>query len=388
MKEKLSAGDIIDRLAKRAGITKKLSADLVRALPEIIEKGLYAESEAKVRGLGTFRLKTVAPKKGRNPKTGEEVIIPSHQKLIFLPEESFKEQVNEEYRFLGIKVLEEEPVRGSQFAVRSSQSTPSTPVSGILEPGTLETPEVSGQRSKPVQEQPVATTKEEATALVSSLADDELRTQNSELKTQNSELSVKRRNYWLIPVIILIVAVLSVVFYWRNFYTGSQFAVRSSQPEQTQEKPAATTQEEAAALDSSSVSGQRSAVVSPEPETQNPELNEQVPEPKPQNLNLNTTLPTTTVGTHLFQLAREAYGNPFLWVLIYRANLDEISDPDLAVIGEDIVIPALEGTPKKLSHNDSLAVSDGYRLVYEFYLSKGDARAEDFRMVMVKYKPK
>ena len=334
MKEKLSAGDIIDRLAKRAGITKKLSADLVRALPEIIEKGLYAESEAKVRGLGTFRLKTVAPKKGRNPKTGDEVVIPSHQKLVFLPEESFKEQANEEYRFLGIKVLEEEPVR-------SSQSTLTAPDSGTLEPETLE-----------------------------------------------PETVPKRRNYWLIPVIILIVAALSVVFYWRNFYTGSQYAVRSSQPEQIQDKPAATTQEEAAALDSSSVSGQRSAVVSPEPETQNPELNEQVPEPKPQNLNLNTTLPTTTVGTHLFQLAREVYGNPFLWVLIYRANLDEISDPDLAVIGEDIVIPALEGTPKKLSHNDSLAVSDGYRLVYEFYLSKGDARAEDFRMVMVKYKPK
>jgi len=57
-------------------------------------------------------------------------------------------------------------------------------------------------------------------------------------------------------------------------------------------------------------------------------------------------------------------------------------------MGKDLVIPVLEGTPKILSHNDSLAVSDGYRLVYEYYLDNGDTRAEEFRLVMVKYKPK
>jgi hypothetical protein len=93
-------------------------------------------------------------------------------------------------------------------------------------------------------------------------------------------------------------------------------------------------------------------------------------------------------GQHLFQLAREQYGNPFIWVLIYRANLDKITNPDMVISGREIVIPALEGKPDKLSHNDSLAVSDGYRLVYEYYKAHGDARADDFRRGMDRYKQK
>ena len=124
-----------------------------------------------------------------------------------------------------------------------------------------------------------------------------------------------------------------------------------------------------------------------EPETRNPEPVKESPELKPQPLNLNTPLKTAPIESHLFQVAREAYGNPFLWVLIYRANPDKIKDPDLAVTGESIVIPALEGSAKKLTRNDSLAVSEGYRMVYEYYLSKNDPRAEEFRLVMLKYKP-
>jgi hypothetical protein len=74
-------------------------------------------------------------------------------------------------------------------------------------------------------------------------------------------------------------------------------------------------------------------------------------------------------------------------VLIYRANPGKISDPDQVVVGSELTIPVLEGTPKKLTRTDSLNVSDGYRLVYEYYLSKDDVRAEEFRLVMLKYKP-
>ena len=87
-------------------------------------------------------------------------------------------------------------------------------------------------------------------------------------------------------------------------------------------------------------------------------------------------------------MAREEYGNPYLWVLIYRANLDKIPDPDMVISGREFIVPALEGTPEKLSRNDSLAISDGYRLVYEFYKSKGDPRASDFYRGIDRYKPR
>jgi hypothetical protein len=97
---------------------------------------------------------------------------------------------------------------------------------------------------------------------------------------------------------------------------------------------------------------------------------------------------TTIENQHLFQLAREVYGNPYIWVLIYKENQAKIPDPDMLVSGVELIIPKLEGTPGKLSKNDSLAVSEGYRLVYEFYKAKGDPRAGDFHRAMERYTPK
>jgi len=51
------------------------------------------------------------------------------------------------------------------------------------------------------------------------------------------------------------------------------------------------------------------------------------------------------------------------------------------------VIPAPEGTPERLTRNDSLAVSEGYRLVYEYFSKKEDQRKDDFFKAMERYKP-
>jgi hypothetical protein len=212
-----------------------------------------------------------------------------------------------------------------------------------------------------------------------------------ELKPQHLNLNTNR---WLMPTLFGIVAILSVVFYFRNCdpVRSPQFAVPSPKTETLE--PGTRNPE------SETVSSQRpalkaepegSAVSSPDTITSPPgPLSESErgnrgsggeggeAELKPQNLNLKT---------HLFQLAREVYGNPFLWVLIYRANPGKISNPDQVVVGSELTIPVLGGTPQKLTRADSLNVSDGYRLVYEYYLSKGDARAAEFRQVMLKYKP-
>jgi hypothetical protein len=59
----------------------------------------------------------------------------------------------------------------------------------------------------------------------------------------------------------------------------------------------------------------------------------------------------------------------------------------VVISGKELVIPELEGKPRKLSHNDSVNVADGYRMVYEFYLDKGNPKAEEFRLAYERYKP-
>lgn len=48
-----------------------------------VHTSLDGNSTVRLNGFGTFSMKRVAERKGRNPRTGEEVIIPAHNKVHF-----------------------------------------------------------------------------------------------------------------------------------------------------------------------------------------------------------------------------------------------------------------------------------------------------------------
>ena len=48
-----------------------------------IENSLKSDGEVKVTGLGVFQVKDRAQRNGRNPKTGETIVIPAGKKISF-----------------------------------------------------------------------------------------------------------------------------------------------------------------------------------------------------------------------------------------------------------------------------------------------------------------
>lgn len=58
---------------------------------EIAEKLKSGES-VKLTGFGTFEVRTRKEKMGRNPKTGEEMLIKSHKAVVFRPAKDFLEE--------------------------------------------------------------------------------------------------------------------------------------------------------------------------------------------------------------------------------------------------------------------------------------------------------
>jgi hypothetical protein len=203
----------------------------------------------------------------------------------------------------------------------------------------------------------------------------------------------KRRTYWLIPLALAVIVILGGVFYLRNC---RQEPVGSRQSAVGGQESAVSSQESAVGGQESAVGGQQSEVDSMvetqpakgsiktiTPTTQNSELQTQNSELKTQNSTLITS------GVHLFQISRDVYdGNPYLWALIYKANRDVIANPQNLPKGLELVIPGLEGTPHKLSHNDSLEVSEGYRLLSEYYREKDAALSEELLKTSVQYSPK
>jgi|GEM_PF-740459 len=351
MTEKITLRELIEKLSRQAGITKKMSADILRTLPVIIEEGLKKDGEVKVKGLGTFRLKPVKEKTGRNPRTGARVLIPLHNKIIFIPERSFKEFINQPYRMLGYQLLEEK----SEAPV-DEKPVPEPPADQPEGKAAAE------DSQEPVHEPVYAPTM--------------IPPEPPEDPPPVEELHRgKKKIHWIIPVMLAIIVILSLVYYLRNC---ERVEDRSQETEVISQE---------AEVEEWEAEDEAVEPVSEEPEAE-PETELDVePEAAEKTFKTQHSTFNITEGRYLFRIASVSYGNPYLWPLIYKANQEIITDPELVIIGEEIIIPGLEGSQDRLTRNDSLKISEGYRLVYEYYLAKGDPKAEDFRKAMERYQP-
>ena len=90
----MNKSELIDAIAQNAGLTK---ADAGRALDgfiKAVEDTLKAGDSVTLVGFGTFSVKERPERKGRNPQTGEEIIIKSAKIPSFKAGKSLKDAVN------------------------------------------------------------------------------------------------------------------------------------------------------------------------------------------------------------------------------------------------------------------------------------------------------
>ncbi|SJM89836.1 HU family DNA-binding protein [Crenothrix polyspora] len=94
----MNKSELIDAIAESAGLTK---TDAGRALDGFINAVTTALSDAEpskrsvaLVGFGTFTVKERAERKGRNPQSGEEIIIKAAKIASFKAGKSLKDAVN------------------------------------------------------------------------------------------------------------------------------------------------------------------------------------------------------------------------------------------------------------------------------------------------------
>ncbi len=75
--------DIINRLADQTGIPKLKAEQAVDALFHSMKEALARGDRIELRGFGVFIVKPRKRGVGRNPRTGEEVAIPSGKTIRF-----------------------------------------------------------------------------------------------------------------------------------------------------------------------------------------------------------------------------------------------------------------------------------------------------------------
>lgn len=77
--------DIINRVAEKTGVPKMRAEQAVDALFHSMKEALTRGERIELRGFGVFVVKPRKRGVGRNPRTGEEVAIPSGKTIRFKP---------------------------------------------------------------------------------------------------------------------------------------------------------------------------------------------------------------------------------------------------------------------------------------------------------------
>ena len=77
--------EFVRAVAEKAGITKKETAAVVNAVLGVIEETVKKGEEIRIPGFGTFKVVTRKERKGRNPRTGKEIMIPAANVVKFIP---------------------------------------------------------------------------------------------------------------------------------------------------------------------------------------------------------------------------------------------------------------------------------------------------------------
>ena len=85
---------LVEEVARVADLTKKHSEVIVDTVFRSIIEALHRGEKIELRGFGSFRLRRREPRKGRNPKTGDKVDVPSKRVPYFKPGKELKELIN------------------------------------------------------------------------------------------------------------------------------------------------------------------------------------------------------------------------------------------------------------------------------------------------------
>ncbi len=93
----MTKADIVERIYKEAGFSKKEAADLVDLVFKVIKDTLAKGEKVKISGFGNFSIRDKATRVGRNPQTGEAMDITARRVLTFKPSLVLKDDITDRY---------------------------------------------------------------------------------------------------------------------------------------------------------------------------------------------------------------------------------------------------------------------------------------------------
>lgn len=91
----LTKADLVSALNERVGLSKTQATDVVELVFEEMKETLSRGEEIKISGFGNFDVRQKNARRGRNPKTGEAMMLPARSVVTFQISKVFRDIVSQ-----------------------------------------------------------------------------------------------------------------------------------------------------------------------------------------------------------------------------------------------------------------------------------------------------
>lgn len=89
----LTKAELAELLFEQLGLNKRRAKDFIDEFFGLIIRRVTVGEEVKISGYGNFNVRTKNSRPGRNPRTGEPVVIKARRTVTFQPSSKLKEAI-------------------------------------------------------------------------------------------------------------------------------------------------------------------------------------------------------------------------------------------------------------------------------------------------------
>lgn len=332
--EKISIADLRKQIARQSGLGEETVGRFLGALIPAITEGLRNGETVRISGFGAFKLVWVEPRKSVNVTTGEPIVIDGYSKIAFTPDSSIKEQLEPP-----------KSVRESAFNPMAKLGEQADEIVDLL--GELGQAPFAAKKAEAEAEKPKEPEKQEEQEKPEKPEIPEETVQPAEPEKPQETKKPKETHFWLTAVITLAVLIgMLIGGYYYLTYKIEKWAenLQASADVEQVETPASTTD-----------------TIAENASTEDLYQEDIVPASASNDASADACTRTGVLatekvmaGSRLAQIARRHYGSPYLWVYIYEANRDIISDPNHLPVGMEIIIPSLPDSLADVTRSEVL----------------------------------
>ncbi len=92
----LTKADLADSIYASLPLDKQKAAQIVEDYIELLKEALDRDGKVMLSGFGSYEVKTKPARKGRNPQTGESIILRGRKVIKFKPSQLLRKAINGE----------------------------------------------------------------------------------------------------------------------------------------------------------------------------------------------------------------------------------------------------------------------------------------------------